>query len=623
MSKGKNKIIGILSFLTVIFLLFSACNQTGSSAKGKQKQQQNLERLTQKAHRSVEIQPDSAILFADSAIGLMQKLHLKNSDTLFSLYEIKSTAFSTKGKADSALILLANLRSETIDDGDTALLAKIALLAGTIALNNKKNEEAEKYFLESISLLERQNLKDLLAQAYNNYGNLLYNKSENNKSLEYLLKAYKILDSLNNSPELCTVCLSISNIFNAIGSRDEELRYSLLGLKAALISNDKACEISIFNNLGVYYRHQNPDSARYYYQRIIVRSTPGNSDQVLSARYNVANLYFDQKHYNEALLVYNEILEQCLAEKIYIGVASAYSGIASGNNRMGNYGKAIEICKIALLYADSTGDKALVNRLKNNLHIYYKNNGDFKDAYSTMIEIKAFNDSTQALEKKVALHKLEIQYQTEKKEAENERLRVEVESQKQISKSRAYIISLLIVIALLSIFFSWKGYNLYRERSHAYNVLMTQYTDEKAQRELVGSLVQPNESLIKTISTPLNTDPIIEQLIQYYRTEKPYLDPKLRAEDVATKLNTSQKAITAALKQNNNSNFNIFTNQYRIEEAKRIMENLSDSFYKIESVAYDSGFGAKSSFYVAFEQFTGVKPSYYRSFMLGRKAEAS
>jgi hypothetical protein len=46
----------------------------------------------------------------------------------------------------------------------------------------------------------------------------------------------------------------------------------------------------------------------------------------------------------------------------------------------------------------------------------------------------------------------------------------------------------------------------------------------------------------------------------------------------------------------------------RIEEAKRIMENMSDGFNKVESVAYYSGSGSKSSFNVAFEQFTGVKP---------------
>jgi len=120
-----------------------------------------------------------------------------------------------------------------------------------------------------------------------------------------------------------------------------------------------------------------------------------------------------------------------------------------------------------------------------------------------------------------------------------------------------------------------------------------------------------------------NPDPLIEQLIQYYHTEKPYLDPKLKAEDVAAQLNTSQKAIASALKQYKNTNFNNFTNQYRVDEAKRIMENLSDKFYKVETVAYDSGFGSKSTFYAAFEQFTGIKPSYFRSFMVQRKEEAA
>lgn len=200
---------------------------------------------------------------------------------------------------------------------------------------------------------------------------------------------------------------------------------------------------------------------------------------------------------------------------------------------------------------------------------------------------------------------------------------MEVVHQKRISKSRAYIIFLLFVIAVLLVFFSWKGYSLYRERSHAYNVLMKKYEDEKAQRDLAEGLSQEASKEVKLQISPSADDALIENLIQYFHDEKPYLDPKLRVDDVAAKLNSSQKAIAAALKQFNNSNFNTFTNQYRIEEAKRIMENLSDSFYKVESVAYDSGFGSKSSFYVAFEQFTGVNPGYYRSFMLGRKADAS
>jgi hypothetical protein len=51
-------------------------------------------------------------------------------------------------------------------------------------------------------------------------------------------------------------------------------------------------------------------------------------------------------------------------------------------------------------------------------------------------------------------------------------------------------------------------------------------------------------------------------------------------EDVAAKLNTSQKAIASALKQHENTNFNTFTNPFVAYEAKRIMENPSDGFYK-------------------------------------------
>jgi AraC-like DNA-binding protein/tetratricopeptide (TPR) repeat protein len=611
--------IFIKSFLILFVLILFSCNRTDKSLQKEFNERKAFNEAFTKAMSYKVSNPDSALILTGKALDLMQNLQFTSNDSLYLLLEIKSDILSRKNHLDSALRLLTDARLAENARDDKLFQAKIALQLGILEKTFKKYDFSGTHLLESIMLFEELGQDDLLATAYNSYGNLLMLKNENNKALEFQLKAYKILDSLNNAPELCNVCMSIANLFYTIGSRDEELRYSLLGLKAALKTDDSACEIALLNNLGVYYRKLNPDSARFYYERIIARSAPGNIEDALQARYNIANLYFDQKLYNQALTVYHEILEQCLAGKISMGVASAYSGIASVNSRMGNHGKAIEYCRLALQYADSTGLKPFVIRLKQNLHIYYKRDGNFKDAYFTAIEIMAFNDSTQALEKKVALHELEIRYQTEKKEAENARLQMEVDSQKKISESRAYIIFLLIVIALLLIFFSWKGYSLYRERRNAYNVLMQKYNDEKARRELAEVLKKDASNEEKPSVSVSQLDPLIENLILYYENEKPYLDPKLRVDDVAAKLNTTQKAIASSLKQYSNSNFNLFTNQYRIEEAKRIMENLSDSFYKVESVAYDSGFGSKSSFYVAFEQFTGVKPSYYRSFMLDKK----
>jgi AraC-like DNA-binding protein len=151
---------------------------------------------------------------------------------------------------------------------------------------------------------------------------------------------------------------------------------------------------------------------------------------------------------------------------------------------------------------------------------------------------------------------------------------------------------------------------------------MKKYSDEKEHIEGKADSQQSVSEAQSPQTAPRGTDPLTEQLIHYFSSEKPYLDPKLKVDDVAAKLKTSQKAIAIALKQHKNTNFNTFTNQYRVDEAKRILQNTSTDFNKIEPIVSDAGFGSKSSFYAVFEQFTGVKPSYYRKYIVNMKVES-
>jgi AraC-like DNA-binding protein len=111
---------------------------------------------------------------------------------------------------------------------------------------------------------------------------------------------------------------------------------------------------------------------------------------------------------------------------------------------------------------------------------------------------------------------------------------------------------------------------------------------------------------------------LIEQLIIYYQHEKPYLNPKLKVDDVASKLNSSQKAIAIALRVYKGINFNMFTNQFRVEAARFLLGNPVFSHYSIMDIARNSGFGSKQSFYTAFEQVTGTNPGQYRKQLLSR-----
>jgi len=104
---------------------------------------------------------------------------------------------------------------------------------------------------------------------------------------------------------------------------------------------------------------------------------------------------------------------------------------------------------------------------------------------------------------------------------------------------------------------------------------------------------------------------LIKKLLQYYKTENPYLNPKLLVEDIADALKTSRKAIASALSQYNDSNFVSFTNTNRVEQAIMLMEREECKNYKMTALAGDAGFGGTTSFYRIFQQITGVLPNYY------------
>ena len=145
---------------------------------------------------------------------------------------------------------------------------------------------------------------------------------------------------------------------------------------------------------------------------------------------------------------------------------------------------------------------------------------------------------------------------------------------------------------------------------------MSKYTKEselrikKPEPELISYEI-PNET--ETVTDELSL--LNHQLIYYYNTEKPYFNPTLKIEDVSAKLNIPQRTIAALLKKHHNSNFNAFTNRFRAEEAKQLMESEKYKNYTIEAIARDAGFGSRQSFYNSFELHTGVKPSYYRNYI--------
>jgi AraC-like DNA-binding protein len=263
--------------------------------------------------------------------------------------------------------------------------------------------------------------------------------------------------------------------------------------------------------------------------------------------------------------------------------------------------------------ADSLGLHSLTPEIGKTLLRSYKEQGKLKEYTELSNDLVAQRDSAISKDKESAIAYIAQYQEAEKKEIENANLGTILKNKEhKLLLSEIIIAVIVLALVLLSLLLK-RNTRLARERGEAYDKLIRLYREERAQRE------EQAEAILSAGSMPFSDDTqvqesqlLLKQLLHHYLTEKPYLNPRLRVEDIAETLNTTRKAIASTLSQYNESSFVTFTNTYRVELAIMLMESAEFRNYKMSAIAADSGFGSGPSFYRAFQQVTGVLPNYYR-----------
>ncbi|WP_460312642.1 helix-turn-helix domain-containing protein [Aliiglaciecola aliphaticivorans] len=100
---------------------------------------------------------------------------------------------------------------------------------------------------------------------------------------------------------------------------------------------------------------------------------------------------------------------------------------------------------------------------------------------------------------------------------------------------------------------------------------------------------------------------------------KIYLDASLSMQKLAKHIFTSPNYISQTLNETLGMNFFDYVNKYRVDAAKRMLEQSNDT---VLDIAMCVGFNAKSSFYTAFKKETGQTPSQYRKQVKLNKVQA-
>jgi AraC-like DNA-binding protein len=102
-----------------------------------------------------------------------------------------------------------------------------------------------------------------------------------------------------------------------------------------------------------------------------------------------------------------------------------------------------------------------------------------------------------------------------------------------------------------------------------------------------------------------------EKLESYMLKYKPYANPNLSLNELASKLKMQPHILSKVINQGFQKNFFDFINTYRVDEFKNRMDDPKYRHYTLISVAYEVGFNSKTAFNRSFKKMTNQTPSEY------------
>ena len=108
-----------------------------------------------------------------------------------------------------------------------------------------------------------------------------------------------------------------------------------------------------------------------------------------------------------------------------------------------------------------------------------------------------------------------------------------------------------------------------------------------------------------------DADNLINKLNSLMNEEQLYKNANLKSSDVAKKIQLSTHQFSQLLNDNLEKNFASFVNEFRINEAKKML--FSKSNLTLEAIGYECGFNSKSTFYTTFKKIVGKTPAQFKS----------
>ncbi|MDG1529680.1 MAG: helix-turn-helix domain-containing protein [Polaribacter sp.] len=103
---------------------------------------------------------------------------------------------------------------------------------------------------------------------------------------------------------------------------------------------------------------------------------------------------------------------------------------------------------------------------------------------------------------------------------------------------------------------------------------------------------------------------LVESLNTVMKEKQFHRNTNVKLNDIAKELRISSHQLSQLLNDNLGKSFALFINEYRINEAKKLLQE--NNQFTLEAIGFDAGFSSKSTFYATFKKIVGQTPSEYK-----------
>jgi AraC-like DNA-binding protein/predicted negative regulator of RcsB-dependent stress response len=463
---------------------------------------------------------------------------------------------------------------------DSVLIAE-ARLSLAAARMMKGNFDSALSLVNQVIVFSKTRQQDKLQRdCLRIFGHLSIQNGKINQALEFYKQAEQITSTALNRHGVQADYLNLGTGFFFENHTDTALNYLYKAAHNAILVKDST-------TLAITHA-------------VIAACYQSNKNQALwqqHLRY-AAKVAFDIQHPSLIFNSYNQLMEFEMAQADY-SKAIAYGLITK------SYLRANPI-PLYEAYVDSL------------LYTAYRAKGQ---ADSAIIYLESFHKQRSAILTTTQLDKInQLQHDFEIREKNlqitNTQLALDLSEKKLwlLLSLNVILLGLPIVFLLLRWFRGRYRNNLYqKEKMLDVFFKKSQTTDDCSEERGIATISVPEEDTTHLETFSENHKALYEQMIQLIESKKLYLNPLLDAKLVITQLGTNRTYLYNAINQHAATNFRNIINRYRVEEAKRLIEEeceLGDAGNNTQ-IFLAAGFNAATTYYRTFKQHTGLTPLEY------------